>query len=185
MGSLCSCCCDDFDLEETVVEKAQPQVVTHRLQDFVECRDTVGGHARFLEPKDHVTVMAFRNGQVCKVTGNVILKLAAHNEQAFFEALEYACEALKPFVPTYYGVANVCTNSGALQEYLVLEHVGCSNPAACDIKMGYVQRASHHDSQKWVSMRQKAASSTSMEFGFRPCGLSYYDWQKQKRATLA
>ena len=36
--------------------------------------------------------------QVCKVTGNVILKLAAHNEQAFFEALEYACEALKPFV---------------------------------------------------------------------------------------
>lgn len=127
--------------------------------------------------------------------------------------------------PTYYGVANVCTNSGALQEYLVLEHVGCSNPAACDIKMGYVfgfamtlppfsfklplfsfrccccdvinnnpvpaslfprlrkiqtvkhtevQRASHHDSQKWVSMRQKAASSTSMEFGFRPCGLSYY-----------
>ena len=30
MGSLCSCCCDDFDLEETVVEKAQPQAKTFR-----------------------------------------------------------------------------------------------------------------------------------------------------------
>ena len=108
----------------------------------------------------------------------MILKLAAYNEQAFLESLDDKCEGMRPFVPSYYGLATVRTGAG-LQDYLVLEQLGPGNPAACDIKMGFVQRASHHDARKWASMREKAATSTSLEYGFRPCGLAYYDWTKQ------
>ena len=36
--------------------------VVHELQDFVECRDTVGGHVRFLEPKKNIKISAKKKG---------------------------------------------------------------------------------------------------------------------------
>lgn len=47
---------------------------------------------------------------------------------------------MRPWLrPLYHGITTVRTGAG-LQDYLVLEHVGCSNPSACDIKMGFAAR---------------------------------------------
>ncbi|CAJ1330413.1 unnamed protein product, partial [Effrenium voratum] len=39
-----------------------------------------------------------------------------------------------------------------------------------------VQRAAHHGPGKRFHMRRKAAETTSAEFGFRHCGMAYWDW---------
>ena len=38
--------------------------------------------------------------------------------------------------PRYFGTTSVQTN-GSVQSYLVLEDVGMTNPAVCDVKLGF------------------------------------------------
>ena len=97
MGN-CSCCDPESEFEE---ETAQ---VVHELQDFVECRDTVGGHVRFLEPKKNIKISARKKGREHFVGGNVILKLAAYNEQSFFDSMEDSSSFLESLEGLFFGL---------------------------------------------------------------------------------
>ena len=61
--------------------------------------------------------------------------------------------------------------------FLVLEDLteGLAEAAVADLKLGFRQRAPHHNSVKRESMMRKCAESTSAIVGFRLCGMRYYD----------
>lgn len=174
MGQLLCCGWEESQQDEG----CDSHDVIHDLDAFEEA-GAVGGHMRFLKPKSGVTIIAVRGRQRYQVRQrmhSVVLKTASSNEKAFYEALGSRFAALEPFLPRYFGTTSVQTN-GSVQSYLVLEDVGMTNPAVCDVKLGFVQRASHHNDEKWKAMRRKAAATTSAQVGFRHCGLTYCDWK--------
>jgi 1D-myo-inositol-tetrakisphosphate 5-kinase/inositol-polyphosphate multikinase len=123
--------------------------------------------------------------------GSLLIKPALPLELAFYQSLtsDSAFQALRPFVPKFYGIlkleGQVTADQSSIQpletrepkESLVLENLShpFSKPNILDIKLGTVLYDESASPEKVERMIATAKNTTSLESGVRLTGFQVYD----------
>ena len=123
----------------------------------------VGGHAEFVKPSSN---------------SRVVLKPYDSYEFAFYSRLvsDPVAARLLPFTACCYGA--VSSQVSLVPKFVMLEDLahGLRRPCIVDLKMGLRQRSIRDASWDKISRaRVKAASTTSHVFGFRLCGMAFWE----------